>query len=70
MHLFNKERFPYFTGHDTCECAGDPHCITLDGKKFDYQGTCEYRMFKTPSDSALDVEIKTKLGHRGRNKVK
>ncbi|KAK2152556.1 hypothetical protein LSH36_325g02108 [Paralvinella palmiformis] len=55
-------------GHDTCECAGDPHCITLDGKKFDYQGTCEYRMFKTPSDSALDVEIKTKLGHRGRNK--
>ena len=57
------------TGHDTCQCTGDPHCITLDGEKFDYQGSCEYRMFKTPPGSDVDVEIKTKLGHIGQRTV-
>lgn len=36
--------FLYPDEYSECMCRGDPHCTTLDGKLFHYQGQCEYVM--------------------------
>ncbi|XP_072040242.1 IgGFc-binding protein-like [Amphiura filiformis] len=33
----------------TCRACGDPHYVTLDGKRYDFQGKCRYTLVKTIS---------------------
>ncbi len=36
-----------------CQCFGDPHCVSFDGRDTSYQGTCTYTMVTTNCVSTL-----------------
>uniref|UniRef100_A0A3P9H1N3 Fc fragment of IgG binding protein n=1 Tax=Oryzias latipes TaxID=8090 RepID=A0A3P9H1N3_ORYLA len=55
----------------TCKATGDPHYVTFDNKRYDFQGTCVYQLAALCSkDTELTpFEVLVQNEHRGSNVV-
>ncbi|XP_056652070.1 IgGFc-binding protein [Monodelphis domestica] len=55
-----------------CQASGDPHYVSLDGRFFDFQGSCEYLLSGTCADPKPGMEafsVTVANAHRGNQAV-
>ncbi|XP_078509951.1 IgGFc-binding protein-like [Lissotriton helveticus] len=57
----------YPLSYGTCTASGDPHCVTFDGVRYNFMGTCVYQLagLCKKSDDLVDFLVYIKNDNRG-----
>ncbi|XP_029023842.1 IgGFc-binding protein-like [Betta splendens] len=58
----------YPVDHATCMVSGDPHVVTFDGERYDFQGTCSYELAGVAANAKGLETFSVVLQNSGRDK--
>ena len=69
--VMNNKAICVAQSKSTCRAVGDPHYLTFDGERFDFQGTCSYVMATVVKSEPglIPFTVLTKNNHRGNKRV-